>query len=69
MRKLFPLILITTIGCGSTGRVLFPRAFHRDCAGLPCDSDCGYAAPTGEIILKEYPVTETPSGENTDSDN
>ena len=60
MRKLLPLILIVVAGCGSTGRNIFRPATNASCAEAPCDSSCGCNEPTGQVMLNEYPVTETP---------
>ena len=60
MRKLFPLILIVVAGCGSSGRNLFRPATNAGCAAAPCDASCGCNEPTGDVILNEYPVIETP---------
>lgn len=60
MRKLFPLILIVVAGCGSSGRNLFRPATNAGCSAAPCDASFGGNEPTGEVILNEYPVTETP---------
>jgi hypothetical protein len=60
VRKLFPLILIVVAGCGSTGRNIFRPATNAGCAQAPCDSSCGCNESAGEVMLNEYPVTETP---------
>ena len=60
MRKLFPLILIVVAGCGISGRNFFRPATTAGCSAAPCDASFGYNAPTNEVILDEYPVTEAP---------
>ena len=61
MRKLFPLILIVIAGCGVSGRNVLRPFAKADCAAAPCDSAFGYnQLPAGEVMLQEYPATETP---------
>ncbi|HBV64167.1 MAG TPA: hypothetical protein DEF45_14225 [Rhodopirellula sp.] len=60
MRKLLPLIVIVVAGCGSSARNIFRPAINAGCSAAPCDASFGCNEPTGEVILKEYPVTELP---------
>ena len=64
MRKLFPLLLIVVAGCNSSGPNFFRPTTDAGCSSAPCDASFGYREPASEVILNDYPVTETPkSGE------